>query len=183
MSNKDRVLAIVAPGILLTSAISVIAQNWTLTSAPITNWTCVASSADGNRLVAVYSSGIYTSTNSGATWDFKPAFPQVLAFRRFFRRWRQIGCSCEWRLILHLTNAGATWVTNGAPSKDWVSVASSADGNKLVAVANSGTIYTSTNGRGTWVSKQCAETDCGIRRFFADGRKLAAVGVGFQTAA
>jgi hypothetical protein len=43
-------------------------QTWTQTSAPITNWVSVASSADGIKLVAtVYGGGIYTlySTPSG----------------------------------------------------------------------------------------------------------------------
>src|SRR5438445_7213916 len=45
------------------------AQTWTPTSAPSRNWTWVASSADGSKLVAVaYTNGIYTSTDSGATW-------------------------------------------------------------------------------------------------------------------
>src|SRR5437868_14167628 len=54
------------------------AQTWTQTSAPITNWTAVASSADGSKLVAVtgYFIGIggvppgpiYTSHDSGVTW-------------------------------------------------------------------------------------------------------------------
>ena len=45
------------------------AQDWTLTSAPITNWSCVASSADGSNLVAAVNTGpIYLSTDAGATW-------------------------------------------------------------------------------------------------------------------
>src|SRR5882762_3964943 len=128
MSNKDRVLAIVAPGILLTSAISVIAQDWTLTSAPNKNWLSVASSADGSKLVAVVGPGrIYTSTNSGATW-ISNNVPNTF--------WRSVASSADGGkliaavdggLIYTSTNAGATWVTNGAPSKDWFSVASSAD--------------------------------------------------------
>lgn len=46
---------------------------WTLTSAPTNNWTSVASSSDGSKLVATASfystpGPIYTSTNSGITW-------------------------------------------------------------------------------------------------------------------
>jgi len=46
------------------------AQTWIQqTNAPSTNWTAVASSADGNKLVAAaYGGLIYTSTNSGDTW-------------------------------------------------------------------------------------------------------------------
>jgi len=41
------------------------------------------------------------------------------------------------------TNSGASWVSNNAPSQSWYSVASSADGCKLAAVAIFGGIYTS----------------------------------------
>ena len=72
----------------------------------------MASSADGSKLVAaiwggstpsVFSTYIYTSTNSGATWQ-----------------------------------------TNDAPNVTWTAVASSADGNKLVAVVEyvGGGVYT-----------------------------------------
>jgi len=48
--------------------------DWMPTTAPITNWTSVAISGDGNVLVASYQNknqtaeGIYCSTNSGAVW-------------------------------------------------------------------------------------------------------------------
>ena len=35
-----------------------------------------------------------------------------------------------------------TWISNDAPSTNWAAVASSADGNKLVAVTVGGGIYT-----------------------------------------
>jgi hypothetical protein len=37
------------------------------------------------------------------------------------------------------------WTLMGAPVAQWISVASSAEGNQLVAVASAGGIYTSTN--------------------------------------
>ncbi|MGO8676363.1 MAG: hypothetical protein ACLQVX_10895 [Limisphaerales bacterium] len=53
---------------LIATTTGALAQNWTLTSAPLTNWSCVASSADGTKLVAAVNGGlIYASTNSGAT--------------------------------------------------------------------------------------------------------------------
>jgi|GEM_PF-1619226 len=49
-------------------------------------------------------------------------------------------------------HAGAQiWTTSSAPVENWVSVASSADGNKLAAlVENGGAVYTSTNAGATW---------------------------------
>jgi hypothetical protein len=40
------------------------------------------------------------------------------------------------------TNAGGSWTQTSAPAKTWTSVASSADGARLVAVANGGGIFT-----------------------------------------
>src|SRR5438128_6868356 len=63
-----------ALGGLLGLAEPAFAQSWTRTSAPITNWTAVASSADGRKLVAVVGPGpIYTSADSGATWTMTSA--------------------------------------------------------------------------------------------------------------
>jgi hypothetical protein len=41
------------------------------------------------------------------------------------------------------TNSGATWTSNSLPSEQWLSVSLSADGSKMVAVANGGGIWTS----------------------------------------
>src|SRR5450631_1808892 len=108
---------------LLTAVSPTFAQDWTQTSAPNDNFTSIACSADGVKLVAVsYNTGvngyyifdygeIYTSTNSGNTWN--------------------------------LTTSG---------QGGWKSVASSADGTRLVAANTTwdgtvynNTIYTSTN--------------------------------------
>jgi len=40
------------------------------------------------------------------------------------------------------TNAGLAWRTNSIPIDNWISVCSSADGNKLIAVSNNGLAYT-----------------------------------------
>ncbi len=86
---------------------------WTQTSAPATNWIALASSADGSRLVAV-AGGSHNLQNPIYTGP-----------------------------IYTSTNSGATWVSNSVPAQYWTSVASSADGNKLVAVVTGGGIWTS----------------------------------------
>ena len=59
-------LIIAALAVILANA--ALAQTWTQTSAPITNWTAVASSADGTKLVAgVYNGQIYTSIPSSVS--------------------------------------------------------------------------------------------------------------------
>jgi len=57
-------------------AIADAAQTWVLTSAPITNWTSMAVSRDGTKMVAASSGGgeawpgpIFISTNSGKSWE------------------------------------------------------------------------------------------------------------------
>src|ERR1035437_10152389 len=55
---------------LVTAVRPTFAQMWTQTSAPFAGWTSIASSADGTKLVAAAGTagGVYTSTDSGATW-------------------------------------------------------------------------------------------------------------------
>src|ERR1039457_2639148 len=59
------------PGFIYVSTNS--GRIWKSTSAPSNFWACVASSADGTKLVAVDSGRgdglIYASTNSGKTWN------------------------------------------------------------------------------------------------------------------
>src|SRR3954463_8359745 len=47
-----------------------VAQHWTATSAPNTNWACVAASADGLKVLAGVGDGpLYLSTNGGLNWS------------------------------------------------------------------------------------------------------------------
>ena len=75
------------------------------------------------------------------------------------------------------TPAGVTWTEQpNAGSRNWNSIASSADGTKLAAVDGGGLIYTSTNSGVTWA----AQLNAGSRVWTAiassaDGAKLAAV--------
>jgi hypothetical protein len=97
-----------------------VAQTWTQTSAPVgQDWYSVASSADGNKLVAVSVSPgrIYTSTNSGASWvsTSAPSLP-----------WQGVASSADGvKLaasvngggIYTSTNSGMTWMQQtNAPS-------------------------------------------------------------------
>jgi hypothetical protein len=143
---------------------------WTLeTNAPMKNyWISVASSADGNKLVAVADldtngnlGGIYTSTDSGVTWTQTSAPTNS---------WSSVASSVDGCKLVAVatmsgffpgnggniytsTNAGATWISNNVPVDNWQSVASSADGTKLIAVTwfSNGGIYTSTNSGAGWI--------------------------------
>ncbi len=117
-------------------------------------WFCIASSADGNKLVALVDAGlIYTSTDSGATW----------VPRSTNRYWYSVASSADGNNLVAAaaldkiytsTDSGATWTPHGT-NGSWhsVSVASSSDGNKLVAVEFDGLIYTSTDSGVTWVPR------------------------------
>jgi hypothetical protein len=133
-----------------------LAQTWTQTSAPITNWVSVASSADGTRLVAAANVGItagpayvtlpgpiYISTNSGATWVQATNVPASAwgavassadGIKLFAAVGRLSAGGSPGRIYASM-DGGITWTQTSAPSNDWVSIASSAGGNKLAAVA------------------------------------------------
>jgi hypothetical protein len=69
--------------------------------------------------------------------------------------------------------AGATWTARDA-DRTWQSIASSADGGKLVAAVYGGQIYTSTDGGASWTARETARYWNSVASS-ADGSKLVAV--------
>jgi len=155
--------------------------NWTLSSAPGTNWNAIAASADGTRLAAVVGGGIsgtgyggiYTSINSGSTWTQTTAPSKT---------WQSIASSADGTRLAAVVadggiytsaNAGSTWTLTTAPGTNWNAIASSADGTKLAAAAVGG-IYTSTNAGSTWTQTSALENDWYTIASSADGTMLAA---------
>lgn len=204
------------------------AQNWTQTSAPIPNliWPSLASSADGNHIVAAantptspYNGPTYNSADSGATWTSN-AFSS--------KRWESIASSADgiklvatangivytsansgvaWKTallaadfsgvassadgsklaaaaenkIFTSTNSGETWRSNNVPNirrSAGISLACSADGNKLIAGDYSGSIYTSADGGGTWASNSLTKMKQLFVASSANGDNLAAAAGG-----
>jgi photosystem II stability/assembly factor-like uncharacterized protein len=99
--------------------------------------------------------GIYTTTNSGATWTATgPLYPSLT--------WTCIASSADGAKLVAAVNggiytstdSGATWAqaANGLSGAFSTYVASSADGSKLVAsfIGGGGGIYTSTDSGATW---------------------------------
>jgi photosystem II stability/assembly factor-like uncharacterized protein len=82
------------------------------------------------------------------------------------------------------TDAGATWTLTSAPTNYWSSVASSADGTKLVAAVSSlpmhvlspGLIYTSSDGGATWTPTSAPSNFWASVASSADGARLVALG-------
>ncbi len=113
------------------------------------NWSAVASSADGSKLVAtVYDGEIYTSTNAGVTWTA----------RGITRSWTSVASSQNGAKLAAVVmggaiyvsaNSGVSWTERGFPAQ-WTSIASSADGTKLVATGWNTRLYTSTDSGVFW---------------------------------
>ena len=128
-------------------------QNWVLTSAPSTNWSCVASSADGTKLVAAVNSGlIYISTNSGGAWmpTSAPTNAWTCAASSADGT-KLIAAASDYHgdgYVYTSSDSGSTWNPSDAPQTDWVSVASSADGSRLAAAVD--IVFVSTNSGGGW---------------------------------
>src|SRR5208283_2481040 len=102
---------------------------WLPSSAPNWNWSSIASSADGSRLVAAGYGGVYTSTNFGVTW-FSNNVPSWSAVASSADGSRLVAVG---RQICISTNSGNVWAVTSAPTTNWCSVASSANGNLLLA--------------------------------------------------
>ena len=140
-----------------TTIAPVLAQDWVLTGAPSTNWSCVASSADGTKLVAAVNPGlIYLSTNAGEAWT--PTTAPSTA-------WKSVASSADGTKLVAASafydgtsgqvyrsvDSGAHWQPSLASDSDgWISVASSADGSTLAAAGDIDLVHVSTNSGATW---------------------------------
>jgi hypothetical protein len=141
------------------------AQTWTQTSAPVTNWTSIACSADGSKVVATAVGGfpgnvgpIYLSTNSGVTWAQATA-P--------IANWDSVASSADgtklvasgYQSVYLSPDSGATWApVSGVSGRR---VVSSADGMQLFLSdgfrsTNSGASWTPVPGGG-WVIASSAD--------------------------
>jgi hypothetical protein len=172
---------------------SAFAQTWTQTSAPTTNWTAVACSADGTKLVAVGNGGvgpgyiiapgpIYLSTNSGADWMQATNAPALA--------WQSVASSADGNKltaaadgdgIYRSVDGGLTWTATSATKANWVSVASSADGNKLASLARvfpPPDFYTSSDSGNSWLAKDSPYDRWLAMASSADGNTLVACGPG-----
>ena len=140
----------------------------------------IACSADGSRLMMLTTGFFYSSTNSGVTWTFKTHVGAA-------NRNSPIAASADGRKlavafssdgIYTSTNFGGTWTSNNVPPSGWASIASSADGTKLTAVAggpfNRGPVYTSRDSGFTWSSNSVALQSWTSVASSADGGRLVA---------
>jgi hypothetical protein len=142
------------------------------------DWTTVAASADGSKLVAASNHDyLYTSTDYGATWVRQHLAPDV------YKDWTGVASSADGAKLVAVANgdqiftsvnSGVTWTARES-SRNWTSVASSADGVRLVATTDAGRIYTSTNSGASWTAQNSGDRFWRAVATSADGIKLVAV--------
>jgi photosystem II stability/assembly factor-like uncharacterized protein len=204
-ADGARLVAAAKGGGIFTSTDS--GATWMLTSAPtFPRWTYVASSADGTQLAAVSAEAevnVYVSTNSGAVWSNSnggmPFYPlpeydsprayavclsadgtKLVVVENIFDWWID---NFDYGLVFNSTNFGATWNT-GYQSKpygsSWSSVATSADGTRLVAASPDSLIYTATVSPAGAAWAQATNAPVGVAwtsvASSADGTRLVAAG-------
>ena len=193
-ANGSNLFAITKGGQLFITTNS--GATWSSQVAPNGAW-CIASSADGTKLVAAPGSApkgfICTSTNSGATW---------ITNNSISSSWWSVASSADGKTLAavdtpagyigHIytsTNAGATWITNiTMPFMSLQNVAVSADGKNMIAAAwhgsgdPEGPIFTSTNSGLTWISNSVPNVVWTGVACSADGNKLIAVTAGNDAA-
>jgi hypothetical protein len=181
-AGGTKLVATVNGGLIWTSVNSGV--TWA-SHAVATNWSSVASSFDGTKLVAtvgytIYTTSptgyIYTSSDSGANWVKRTSSNS--------RNWSCVASSADGNKLvagdqnngqLYISaDSGGNWTSQGSPNAFWTSVASSANGSNLVAVASGGQIYTSTNAGVSWVSRVPGATNWTAVASSADGSRLIA---------
>jgi photosystem II stability/assembly factor-like uncharacterized protein len=165
-------------------------NTWIQTSTLFTNVPAVASSADGNKLIAAgwgaTKGPIIISKDSGVTWTQTTA-PLT--------NWYSVASSANgsnlvavgyvissipYGFVYTSTNAGMTWKFNNPYPIFQVSlrsIASSADGSRLVA-GSQGTVYTSTNSGTSWSATTLFNDLWNSIAVSADGTKIVAVSQG-----
>ena len=133
-------------------------------------WTAVAVSANGQKIVAAASPGfIHVSSDGGLTWTA----------RESERHWISVICSADGMKIVAAANqgpmvfsedGGVTWT--GGETKNWLSLAGSSDSRKLVAAIGNGPVVVSSDGGRSW-TPTTAESGTSPRvRSSSDGRIL-----------
>ncbi|HEV2434660.1 MAG TPA: hypothetical protein VG077_01555 [Verrucomicrobiae bacterium] len=108
---------------------------WMPTTAPTNDWTSIASSSDGSRLVAATGGNIYISTNSGGSWTPVGVPGYAVASSADGSKLIVVAIGNG---VYMSTNFGVNWASTNIAYAGWNSVASSADGNELVAGGGGG---------------------------------------------
>jgi hypothetical protein len=147
---------------------------WTAQASDSVNWTSIASSLDGTKLVAASLNAVYTSSDSGLTWSNRAH--NIGEFVASSADGIKLVIASANGVISTSTDSGVTWTSQNSGSRFFTSVASSADGTKLVATdggLSQGLIYISGDSGVTWTNRASAQYWKSVAAS-ADGTKLVA---------
>jgi len=138
--------------ILMGNLLNTVGVNWTTNGSALI-WKTVASSADGQNLVAATSGAggqIHTSTNYGANWTPRSVLGNISAVASSADGTKLVA-ALNGGFIWTSIDSGATWIQRaGSGNRNWTSVASSLDGTRLVACATSSGVYISSDAGTSW---------------------------------
>jgi len=163
-------------------------STWRGCGAPHTGWYSVVADASGRALAALGDAGVFVSTNAGTNWTLTTA--PVRGFGHLAGSADGLKLMATSDLIYRSTDGGVSWTPTSAPRKDvpetgsfeiWSSIASSADGMRVVAAAGS-EIYRSPDGGTNWTLSTTNADYLHSLASSADGVRLIGAGQsGFYT--
>jgi hypothetical protein len=128
-------------------------QTWYQSGAAAEDWTSIASSSDGTKMVAsssaVSAGNVWISGNSGQSWSGTSASGDASV-------WQAVASSADGTKlyaaagnggsIFFSTNSGTAWAALASSAASWTSIACSSDGTRLVGGTTSDALYTTLNG-------------------------------------
>lgn len=169
--DGTKLAAVVQNGQIYTSTDSGI--TWTARESA-RNWVEITSSADGTKLAAVVQNGqIYTSADGGVNWTA----------RETNRYWTCINSSSDGtKLVAGAGNgslytsadSGVTWTERFTSANLWNHLASTPDGNKVIAIQRiAGLLFISSDSGLTWVERDIGRSARRSATISYDGIKLA----------
>jgi photosystem II stability/assembly factor-like uncharacterized protein len=170
---------------------------WASNSAPFAGSTCLASSADFTKILAVArGGGSWISTNFGGSWAAVPSLPAMT--------WSSAASSADGVVLVAAavsdqvstnggpvrgngsiytsTDSGVTWRSNTipcdcSPNPSWLSVASSANGERLVAAGGPLGLFRSANAGTNWSQLAAPVIYAVAVASSADGSRLLVTGI------
>ena len=109
----------------------------------IFTWTGTATSADGQKILAVsYSGDVFTSLNAGTTWNTSSAPAQPWRNATMSQDGTKMAICAQNGNICTSADSGNTWTTiTAAGIRDWRGIAMSGDGSFGIAGAGGGYMY------------------------------------------
>ncbi|EEF57870.1 hypothetical protein [Pedosphaera parvula] len=168
-------------------------NNWIHANSQSATFLAVASSADGTHLAAVAQGnggfggnqgGVFTSADSGVSWNQKyygssdDNFTCVCSSDDGTRLYA--GNSGSYSTSLYRsTDSGASWAPTSLSSGNIRAITCSADGTRVCAVFSSGNIWASTDSGATWTQRDAARNWSAVASS-TDGMKLVATVVNGQ---